>query len=245
MNGTSERPPTAPGAPPAGGPLSPEGHVTLAGLADYRAHRLPEDVHDRLQEHLVTCAECRELAIEIGDFCDPPEEGEEAVAVAELDVAGGWERVREARRVALAATSRARPSTGQIVKVSLQVAAVLVLGSVGLHAARWYGHGETSLLPVDAFRSGTSGTAIEEVRLPVLLQLRSPVPHPRPAYRADLFDDQGRRVRSFPDLVEGSDLYIRISLPRWSLRPGVYHLELSAAPGGPSALQGTYAFRVR
>jgi hypothetical protein len=241
VNETSNPPPAAPGEPPAGGPLSPAGHVTLAGLADYREHRLPEDVHDRLQEHLVDCAECREQAIDFGAFFDPPDEGEEA----EIDVPGGWERLREGLRTQAPAPPGKGNATGKAAKLAFKIAAVLVLGAVGLYAARWYGRGEKVLLPAETFRSASPETAIDEVSLPVLLELRSPEPRPRPAYRADLFDDQGRRVRSFPDLVESSDLFIRISLPRWSLHRGDYHFELRAASEGLSPLLGSYPFRVR
>lgn len=73
----------------------PEDHPAPEKLSAYQAGELPPEEADAIQEHLVQCAFCTDLLLDLEGFLEPQEEEEEREGVADLGTEAGWRKLRE------------------------------------------------------------------------------------------------------------------------------------------------------
>lgn len=67
------------------------GHPTIERLRDYHQGRLAEADEDRIQEHFLTCSDCRETFLELAEFLDGAS-GEPRWSVEEM--VQEWQKIR-------------------------------------------------------------------------------------------------------------------------------------------------------
>lgn len=115
----------------AGRREDPEDHPAPEKLSAYQANELPAEESDRIQEHLVQCAFCTDLLLDLERFLEPEEEGARE-GVADLGAEAGWRKVRAEvgwrEEPAAAEMSRLK----RRLRVFQRLAAVFLVGIAGL-----------------------------------------------------------------------------------------------------------------
>jgi hypothetical protein len=229
----------APGPSAESGPGGHDGHVGIELLRAYREHRLSAEEETRIGEHLLNCPECRELAVDVSAFFDPPEAGEKEPRV---DSAATWEGVRASLETeGWFAEQRAR-QLRRAMRSGLIAAACLVLAIVGLSRYRMFGAQEQILVSIGAFMG--SPDEIVPVRLPALLKLNVAATEGSLIYRAVLSAADGRVARSFSNLRLDPQGRLEVPLRRWTLDPGLYHFAVRPEGGEADGPIDEYQFRV-
>jgi hypothetical protein len=221
--------------------MSPEpvDHPTPDQWIAYHRGELPADEEARLQEHLVRCRDCFDLAESAAAFAQPDEEpggGEETETAAlwrllrpQLDPPPGNVR-------AISAVAPPRPAW--TVRLPSSLAASFFVALVGL--AAWSLHQQRLL---DQMRAPLPNAPISDIaageRVPARRELTVPagprmfIFHPAeelPAYRLVIREAETGRELSSNELRLDEDLASTLYLPE--LRPGRYRMELSDGSGG-------------
>jgi hypothetical protein len=230
---------------------------------------LTEERRDRLQEHLASCAECAGLLLDFADFdaLEPPSAGRHLDA-AEVAAA----RLRFERRLAeidLAAAAPPAVAAGRGTAWGSPrpwqlLAAVLAAAAIGL--AVWGGSldrrlrrlGEPEinvathdLEPVESgqVRAGAGAAPPAVVAVGAggsILVLQLPGAEVLPAYRLAIRGADGREVASLPDAVLDPELgNFTLGLPRGSLPPGRYDIEIWGGSGEREEPLARYPIEVR
>jgi len=113
----------------------PEDHPAPEKLSAYHAKELPPEEADAIQEHVVQCAFCTGLLLDLESFLKPQEE-EAREGVADLGTEAGWRKLREEmgwrerREEPAAEVARLR----RRLRVIQRWAAVFLVGILGLSA---------------------------------------------------------------------------------------------------------------
>lgn len=224
---------------------APDAHPPASKLAAYREDRLTPEEEQEIQEHLGACRECSDLLLGLEGLYERPAE----TGVADFETASGWRKMR-ARLDADAwfeagETPVARRRSKAWRHPSITLFAAVLLAVIGFSLYTLFSPGATvqTLETVNSHRGGGE-EAVEVVRLPITLLLKSPVREPLPEYRAEILDPSDRSVRKVSGLKENASFEIELPLRRWSLRPGKYHVELLGLREGRFVPVGEYAFRI-
>lgn len=239
-------------------------HPTPEQLVAHHQGALPPAEAHRVQSHLLACRECLALLRDLEGFEGEGFEGERAPAAGELDAA--WRELRG--RLAEAALAPAPPAPPlprpaavprrrgsrerlwQALAAGL-AAAVLGLGGFALHLERRLDQlatpqVETTLVDLQP-AEGARGTAPEAPTLRASAGLHTLILHAPAAaagegFRLELRSADGKVLWSRSGLTPAEPGLFLLSLPRESLEPGEYQLELF--PGQPGERLALYRFRL-
>jgi hypothetical protein len=207
----------------------------------YQRGELPADEEARLQEHLVRCRDCFDLATAAAAFAPPDEEPGEG---QEVETAALWRLLRpqldpppqNVRNIGDRAAGPRRPSRGFHLPTTL--AATFFVALVGMTA--WNLRQQSALealraprpnAPIFEIAAGERGPAGQELIVPA--GPRMLVFHPAeelPTYRLVVHDAVTGREWSSHELRLNRDLALTLYLPE-GLPPGRYRMELSDGAG--------------
>lgn len=221
----------------------PMDHPSSDRWLAYHRGELPDDEEARLQEHLVRCRDCFDLAEAAAAFAQPDEE---PGAGQEGETAALWrllrprldpppQNVRE-----ISAGPRRRPSWGSRLPTTL--AATFFVAMVGL--AAWNLRQQSALealrapkpnAPIVDFSAGERlstlpGSAEKTLSASTGMLVFHPADE-LPVYRLALHNAATDRELGSYELWPDEDLALTLQLPE-GLRPGRYRLELSDGSGG-------------
>ena len=243
----------------AGRREDPEDHPAPEKLSAYQVNELPPEEADAIQEHLVQCAFCTDLLLELERFLEPEEEDRAREGVADLGAEVGWRKVRAEmgwvgkRQEPTVEVSRLRRS----LRVFQALAAVLLAGVVGLSFYSLHVREERKTRrfdpnPVSAsvpsnqgVRSGVEPTVIELPRgkeTRVFLTLEGSGDE-FPEFRADIRRKGGRSLSSVPGL-ELQDGVFRFTMDSEGLESGAYDIEVYGLRNGNPVQVGQYTIQI-
>ncbi len=205
----------------------------------YQRGELAADEEARLQEHLVRCRDCLDLAAGAAAFAQPDEEPD---AAQEAETAALWRQLRPRLDPPLPGNVRniadgpRRPSRG--FRLPTTLAATFFVALIGMTAwnlqlqnAREALQAARANVPIYDIVAGERGPAGQELTVPA--GPRMLVFHPAeelPAYRLVIHDAAtGREVGSY-ELKLNPDHALTLDLPE-GLRPGRYRMELVDGTG--------------
>lgn len=222
----------------ADGRRDPDDHPTPASLAAYRENRLSAEEDEEVREHLAICRECSVLLLGFEDFVEKPAE----TGVADFETAADWRKLR-ARLDEDAWFEKGGKASRSWRRTNLALVAAVLIALVGVSLYTFWSPGSSvqTLEPLNSRRNGDG--KVEVVRLPVTLLLRPPRTS-FPEYRAELRDEAGRVVDTFPGLQENASFDLEVPLRRWSLPSGQYRIDLLGLQDKRFVPAGEYAFRV-
>jgi hypothetical protein len=218
----------------------PMDHPSSDQWIAYHRGELPADEEARLQEHLVRCRDCFDLAEAAASFAQP-EEGPEAGQ--EVETAALWRLLRPqlepARRNVrdISSGSRKRPAWWS--RLPSTLAASFFVALVGLTVWNLQQRSDLKALrapqpnaPIFDIAAVERATTGQELAVPA--GTRMFVFHPDeelPVYRLTMRDLATGNEQSFDGLRLNQDLALTLYLPQ-GLRQGRYRLELSDGSGG-------------
>ncbi|HEV2853365.1 MAG TPA: zf-HC2 domain-containing protein [Thermoanaerobaculia bacterium] len=208
----------------------PEDHPAPEKLSAYQAKELPPEEADAIQEHLVQCAFCTELLLDLEGFLEPQEE-EAREGVADLGAEAGWRKVREEMGWKGRSLSSPTVSRGFFASAlgGYSVAAALLVAAIGL--AAWNLNLSREMRrpqPSPTMRTlevagGSRGIASSgedgPVNLPAEITLNLPTDNPDARYRVDLFPGGSDRPAWSLDLPT-QGLTLSLLLPEKALPTG-------------------------
>lgn len=263
MASTSERPDLATAVRALAAERQPgaSAHPDPADLVAHAGGTLAGERSERLQEHLVACAECARLVLDYADFerLEPPTPGHEvgsrelAVARKRLrntsgaSLAGRWNWaswVSPARRWQLVAAGLAAVAVGLGIWGLDTHQRLLRLERPAVNVAVY------DLMPAgsDQVRSGGADTELPVVRSSAgaFLVLQLPEAKAFAVYRVEAYTASGERVWS----ADGAELdpvlkNFTLHLPPSSMPPGRYELRLLGVGDGAEETVAQYLLEVR
>jgi hypothetical protein len=217
------------------GHKDPDDHPAPEKLSAYQANELSAAEDDALQEHLVHCARCSELLLDLQRFLDPPPEDLPREGVVDFETAAQWREIRRrmGEEKALPVVAK-RGLLTQIFK-SPALAAVLALLLVGaaiqvMRLERELAQPITDLTPTTIEAPGThKGPTAPAEPTPFRLghvaafDTHSPQTYPRFSL---VFRDKNGQVKSTAEAPENEEGMIVLFLPRRFLAPGTYKVEV-------------------
>lgn len=211
----------------------PEDHPAPEKLSAYQAKELPPEEADAIQEHLVQCAFCTDLLLDLASFLEPQEEEGNREGVADLAAEAGWRKVRAELppvRTTSASVDRRLPPAW----ITWVASAAAVLGLV----VGWTSYRKAVQLETTPITDLTPTTVISQENQkgpdttePTLLKLgrvaafETLSDHPYPRYRLIFRDQRGQVQKSVED-SEDDDGKITMFLPNRFLPPGLYKVEV-------------------
>lgn len=234
----------------------PEDHPAPEKLSAYHAKELPLEEAGAIQEHLVQCAFCTDLLLDLEGFLEPKEE-EEREGVADLGTEAGWRKVREEMgwtgEPAAVDVSRLRRS----LRAFQALAAVLLVGVVGvsLYSLHLLQERKTPRVnSISSFVPNSEGLRASEVE-PELIEL----PHGEetsltltlddhdvteyPEYHAEIRHKRGQVLLTLNGLRRQSEGF-NFTIDSQGFEPGIYEIELHGLGKGPPARVGYYVFKI-
>jgi Putative zinc-finger len=212
----------------------------------YQRGELPADEEARLQEHLVRCRDCFDLAGAAAELARPDEEpdaGQEVETAAlwrllrpQLDPPAGPPPSQNVREIGDMAAGSRGPS--RWFRLPTALAATFFVALVGMTAWNLQQRSALEALrapqpnaPIFEIAAGERGPAGQELTVPA--GPRMLVLHPAeelPAYRLVIHDAATGRELSSHELRLNRDLALTLYLPE-GLPPGRYRMELSDGAG--------------
>ncbi|MFN7963192.1 MAG: hypothetical protein U0002_18170 [Thermoanaerobaculia bacterium] len=235
-------------------------HPTPEQLVAHHQGALPPADAHRVQSHLLACRECLALLRDLEGFEGEGFEGERAPATGELDAA--WRELRG--RLAEAAPAPPAPPLPRPAAVPRRrgsrerlwqalaaglAAAVLGLGGFALHLERRLDRLATPQVEstwTAQPAEGARGSLKQAPTLRASAGLHTLILHAPAAtgagYRLELRSAAGKVLWSRSGLTPAEPGLFLLSLPRESLEPGEYQLELF--PGQPGERLALYRFRL-
>jgi hypothetical protein len=232
----------------------PMDHPTPDDWLAYHRGELPPGEEDRLQEHLVRCRDCCDLAAAAAAFAPDEAPGPDR----EVESAALWRLLRPqlgsppqtVREVPAGPRRSPRENRGN--RLPMALAASFFVALIGLTVGNLRQRSELEALrapkadvPIFEIAADERATAGAELILPTGPRLL--VFHPAeelPAYRLAIRDAASARELSSTELRPNRDLALVLYLPE-GLLPGRYRLELSDGSGGrPGRIVETHLLRV-
>lgn len=219
--------------------MSPEpvDHPSPDQWIAYHRGELSADEEARLQEHLVRCRDCFDLAEGAAAFAQPDEA---TGAGQEVDTAALWRLLRPQLgpfpdNVREISAGPRRPSRGVRLLSTLAASLVVALGGMTAWNIRQQNALEALRMPrpVPIFDIA-AGERLTGQELTMPAGPRMFVFHPDeelPVYRLVIRDAVTGRELSSTELRPDEDLALTLYLPE-GLRPGLYRLELADGSGG-------------
>ncbi|HSU84023.1 MAG TPA: zf-HC2 domain-containing protein [Thermoanaerobaculia bacterium] len=217
----------------------------------YQRGELSADEEARLQEHLVRCRDCFDLAAAAAAFAEPDGEPD---ASQEMETAALWRLLRPQldpppQNVRNIADGPRRPSRG--FRLPTRLAATFFVALIGMTVwslQQWSAlkaaQAAQANAPIFDFIASQRGPAGQERTLPTGPQMLVFHPDPSeqlPVYRLTIRDAATGRKSSSHELRLNRDLLaLTLYLPE-GLPPGRYRLELADTPG---KILETYLLRV-
>lgn len=238
----------------AGHQEDPKEHPAPEKLSAYHAKELPPEEAGAIQEHLLQCAFCTDLLLDLQRFLEPEEEDLPRKGVADLGAEVGWRKVRAEmgwqEELAAVEVSRLRKS----LKAFQALAAILLVGMglsfYSLHIRQKARRFEANPVPASVpsnlgVRSAVEPTVIElpqgrETR--VLLTLEgSDADYPE--FRAEIRRKDGQSLARVPGL-ELQDSVFRLTMDSEGLESGAYDIEVYGLREGNSVQVGQYTIQI-
>jgi Putative zinc-finger len=218
----------------------PVDHPSPEQWIAYHRGELADDEAARLQEHLVRCRDCFDLAAGAAAFAQPDEEPN---AGQEVETAALWRLLRPRLAPsspgnvrAISPGPRRRPSWGS--RLPSLLAASFFVALVGLTAwnlrqrsvleALRQPQPNAPIFDIGSVERAPGGREWTVPARPLMLVLRPS--KELPAYRLVIRDDAAGREISSHELRPNQDLVLTLYFPE--LKPGRYRLEISSARGG-------------
>jgi hypothetical protein len=219
---------------------APDDHPAPEKLSAYLANELSPEEDDALQEHLIACPLCTDLLLDLQRFLDPPEEDRPREGVADFEAAAEWRELKgKLGRGAShpAVVPKRRPL--RRVAESPALAAVLALLLVGaayrsVMLQRELTRPSTVQITTIEAPGGKKGAPASAEPTPFRLgnvavfDTHSERPYPR--YRLSFIDKDGR-IQITVEAQEDENGMIGLRLPKNSLTPGLYHVEVVGLEG--------------
>jgi hypothetical protein len=217
----------------------------------YQRGELSADEEARLQEHLVRCRDCFDLATAAAAFAEPDGEPD---AAQEMETAALWRLLRpqldpapqNVRNIRNIADGPRRPSRG--FRLPTRLAATFFVALIGMtvwsllqRSALKASRAPQPNTPIFEIAAGERGPAGQELTMPAGPQML--VLHPSeqlPVYRLTIHDAATGREQFSYELRLNRDLALTLDLPE-GLPPGRYRLELADTTG---KILETYLLRV-
>jgi hypothetical protein len=223
----------------AGRREEPEDHPAPEKLSAYQANELPPEEADAIQEHLVQCAFCTDLFLDLERFLEPEEEEGAREGVADLVAEAGWRKVRaEMGWVGRAAEPAAEVSRlRRSLRVFQRLAAIFLVGIVGLsmYAVRLRQEIRTDETPVSVSLINQIGPRSVEEETDTLEA--SPgdsivftlyaLPELSGDFQVEIHDENGKTFWSRSGLMKRGD-YLAFRVPPKVLEPGLYEIRALA-----------------
>jgi len=213
----------------------------------YQRGELSADEEARLQEHLVRCRDCFDLAEGAAAFA---EADEKPGSGQEVDSAALWHLLRPqldpARQSVreISAGPRSRPSW--TFRLPMYLAASFFVALVGMTAWNLRLRAPQPNAPIVEFLASERLPSLPSAERAISASTGMLVFHPDvdlPVYRLTLRDaTTGRELWSY-ELRPDEDFALTLQLPG-GLRPGRYRLELSDGSGGQGRVLETHLLRV-
>jgi Putative zinc-finger len=233
----------------------PGDHPVPEKLSAYQANELRPEEADAIQEHLVQCAFCTELLLDLQSFLEPEEEDRTREGVADLGAEAGWRKVREEMRWREEPAAAEMSRLKRRLRVFQALAAVLLVGVVGVsfysvHVRQKIRRFDPN--PVSASvpsnletRSGVEPTVIElpkgrETRILLTLE-GSGVKYPE--FRADIHSKEGHSLSTVPGL-ELQDNVFRLTMDSEGLESGLYEIDVYGLGHGNPVRVGQYTIQI-
>lgn len=116
----------------AGRREDPQEHPAPEKLSAYHAKELPPAEADAIQEHLIRCAFCTDLLLDLRSFLEPEEEDGAREGVADLGAEAGWRKVRAEMGWQKEPTAAEMSRLKKRLRVFQALAAVFLVGALGL-----------------------------------------------------------------------------------------------------------------
>lgn len=212
----------------------PADHPSPDQWLAYQRGELPSEEEARLQEHLVRCRDCFDLAAGSAAFAQPDEGGEE------VETAAVWRLVRPqldppSSSPSPKVQSIRRPSRG-FRRPMLLAASFVALVGLTVWNLRQRSELEALRAPranVPTFEIAPSERDSARRELSMVTGPQMLVLHPStdlPAYGLAIRDTATGRELSSHELIPNQDLALTLYLPE-GLRPGRYRLEISDGAG--------------
>jgi hypothetical protein len=220
----------------------PDDHPAPEKLSAYQANELSAEEDDAIQEHLVHCARCTELLLDLQRFLDPPPEDLPREGVADFETAAQWREVR--RRIgeekALPVAAKRGLLTGFFSPALAAVLALLLIGAAiqVVRLERELAEPITDLTPTTIEAPGThKGAPVPAGFTPFRLghvaafDTHSPQPYLRFSL---IFRDKNGQVKNTVEARENDEGMIVLFLPRRFVAPGTYSVEVQGEGGASS-----------
>lgn len=236
----------------------PREHPAPEKLSAYHAKELPPPEADAIQEHLIQCAFCTDLLLDLQSFLEPEEEDQAREGVADLGAEAGWRKVRgemgwSGRQEGAAEASRLRRS----LRAFQALAAVLLVGVVGLSFYSFRILREmkapeaNSISAFLASSEGVRSSAVEPelIVLPqgeeksIAFTLDGDDVDDFPEYRAEIRRKQEEVFLTVSGLRRQPDGF-NFKIGSHGLKSGIYEIELYGLGNGSPAREGYYAFQI-
>ena len=202
----------------------------------YQRGELSAEEEAGLQEHLVRCRDCFDLAAAAADFAQPDEK---PGAAQELETAALWRLLRPQldpppQNVRKITDGPKRPSRG--FRLPTRLAATFFVALVGMTAwnlqqwsARKAPRPNVPIFDVVANQRGPAGQELTMPAGPQILVLHPDPSEQLPVYHLTIRDATSRELFSY-ELRLNRDLALTLDLPE-GLSPGHYRLELADGAG--------------
>lgn len=224
-------------------------HPSPEHIVRYRAERLGAADQERVRAHLLACAECRALLLELAELEHDPDAGRADLSDTALDQA--W-REQQHRQAPTPAVAPRRPARHRVIEALAAVLGVAVLGLgwtvrtldrerealyrdsvpsvVALEQSQRSAGAELPVMPLDADRPG-------------LVILVRPQGRAFTAYRATFFAEDGRQIDTRAPLT-AHDYLLTIPMRPGVLPPGEIRVTLAGRGVSGWIPIETYALRV-
>lgn len=234
-----------------GHPQAPDDHPTPEKLSAYQANELSPEEDGAIQEHLVQCALCTELLLDLQRFLEPPAEDLPQEGVTDFEAAAEWRELRGRMGTASKTAQKRQPALKTLYQIAAVLAILAVGVAVGSYHSRLQSQTAQEAIPVSLESEVGERSAPEppkEINLPSGDTLVSLLLNVNMVPRSAPFLATVRRKQS-NDIVlrqaivyhpEGFALVVHSDL----FQSGVYEVSIEGQKTAPAIRVGLYHFKI-
>lgn len=228
----------------------PEEHPSSEELSAYQANELTPEEDERIQDHLAVCGHCTELLLDLEEFLAPAPAA--VTPVANFEAAADLRRLRDYIPKPVQTTSRRTLRYA----FAASLAGALVLSGLFFWRAIRLQREVTELRSqvaelrqplVNPFTISLRSVRGETPELPgdraVQLNFETSAPEEYAKYQVQIMDGEDQTIRVI-NLHKDENGKLTMTLPKTSLRPGMYTFRLVGVRGGSLDKLEAYLVRV-
>jgi putative zinc finger protein len=228
----------------------PDDHPAPEKLSAYLANELSPEEDDALQEHLSACTLCTGLLLDLQRFLDPPEEDRPREGVADFETAAEWRELkgrmgkaetqfRAEKKSLLRKLSRARALAAVFALLFVGVASVVLKRELTRPSAV-----QVTTIEAPGGKKGAPEAAEPTpFRLGNVAMFDTHSERPYPSYRLSFVDKDGQ-TQATVEAQEDENGMIGLRLPKNSLPPGPYHVQVLGLEGAQTNLVQEFYIRI-